>query len=227
MEENLFIEQLLKVLPKLVRENDTVKGAIITALSGVIATKEDKKEIIREMDKRFEASDKRFEAMDKRFEAMDKRFEAMNKRFDESDKKNEERFQKLMQSLDSIQSQIGKPFEQFARNVIIRILDGEGQKKVELNPIKIKDSKRIISPDSDEVEIDGFSENPPIVVEITSILRNKEKVEKFIQKKILIEKLKKQMFRGFFIASGSELSQNEKADIILLLKNNNCELINL
>ena len=44
------------------------------------------KQILVEMDKRFEAMDKRFEAVDKRFEAVDKRFDAMqaqmDKRFD-------------------------------------------------------------------------------------------------------------------------------------------------
>ncbi len=81
------IDELLKILPQLIRENDTVKGAILTALSGVIATREDILNLGREMDKRFEAVQNQ---MDKRFEAvqnqMDKRFEAvqnqMDKRFD-------------------------------------------------------------------------------------------------------------------------------------------------
>ncbi len=74
--------ELLKLLPKLIREDDEIKGAIITALSGVVATKEDIVRIIENSNRRFEAMDKRFEAMDKRFEAMDKRFEAMDKRFE-------------------------------------------------------------------------------------------------------------------------------------------------
>ena len=73
--ENFDLGWFKKKLPQLIRENDEVKGAIITALSGVVATKEDIKNLMNEMDKRFEAMDKRFEAMDKRFEAMDKRFE--------------------------------------------------------------------------------------------------------------------------------------------------------
>ncbi|MHA1489843.1 MAG: hypothetical protein ACTSRI_09320 [Promethearchaeota archaeon] len=54
--------ELLKLLPKLIREDDEIKGAIITALSGVVATKEDIARLI-------ELSNRRFEAMDKRFEA--------------------------------------------------------------------------------------------------------------------------------------------------------------
>ena len=46
MMSDINIEQLIKVLPQLVKENDTVKGAIITALSGVVATKEDIAKII-------------------------------------------------------------------------------------------------------------------------------------------------------------------------------------
>ena len=50
------------------------------------ASKEDIRQLIHHIDKRFEAIDKRFEAVDKRFEAVDKRFEdmqkSMDKRFD-------------------------------------------------------------------------------------------------------------------------------------------------
>ena len=44
---------------------------------------EGQKNILREMDKRFEAMDKRFEAVNKRFESIDKRFEAIDRRFDQ------------------------------------------------------------------------------------------------------------------------------------------------
>ena len=58
------------------------------------------KQILVEMDKRFDAVDKRFEAMDKRFEAiqiqMDKRFEAVDKRFDAAEK----RFDALTKRVD-------------------------------------------------------------------------------------------------------------------------------
>ncbi|MCK4379663.1 MAG: hypothetical protein KAW51_00885 [Candidatus Lokiarchaeota archaeon] len=53
--------ELLKLLPKLIREDDEIKGAIITALSGVVATKEDIARIIENSNRRFETMDKRFE----------------------------------------------------------------------------------------------------------------------------------------------------------------------
>ncbi len=70
-------DEFLKILPKLIREDDAVRGAIIAALSGVVATRDDIRDLIREMEKRFEAIDKRFEVIDKRFEAMEKRMEML------------------------------------------------------------------------------------------------------------------------------------------------------
>ncbi|MHA1293397.1 MAG: hypothetical protein ACTSQJ_12105 [Promethearchaeota archaeon] len=61
-------DEFLKLLPKLIREDDEVKGAIITALSGVMATKEDIQRIIEHSERRFEDVNKRFEDVNKRFE---------------------------------------------------------------------------------------------------------------------------------------------------------------
>ncbi|MHA1681286.1 MAG: DUF3782 domain-containing protein [Promethearchaeota archaeon] len=126
------INELLEILPRLIRENDTVKGAIITALSGVVATKDDIANLIREMDKRFEAMqeqmdkrfeamqeqmDKRFDAIDKRFEAMDRRFEAMqaqmDKRFDAIDK----RFEAMDRRFEAMQAQMDKRFDEVYKRI--------------------------------------------------------------------------------------------------------------
>jgi methyl-accepting chemotaxis protein len=53
-------EEFLKLLPKLIVEDNEVKGAIITALSGVMATKSDIEKIIEHADKRFEKIDDKF-----------------------------------------------------------------------------------------------------------------------------------------------------------------------
>jgi len=63
-------EDFLKLLPKLIVEDNEVKGAIITALSGVMATKHDIERVIEHSDKRFEKMDKRFEKMDERIEKL-------------------------------------------------------------------------------------------------------------------------------------------------------------
>ncbi len=122
------------------------------------------------------------ERIDKRFEESQKE---MRRGFEESDKKSD----RMLNILNNLQTQLGKPFEQFARNVIIRILEGEGLSKVLLKPIKLKDKIRFVFPDgTDEIEIDGLSEEPPIIIEITSILRNMDKVKTFLRKKEFIEK---------------------------------------
>jgi len=48
-------EDFLKLLPKFIRESDEVKGAIITALLCVVATKNDITRVIEHSDKRFKA----------------------------------------------------------------------------------------------------------------------------------------------------------------------------
>ncbi len=185
-------------------------------------------EAMERIDKRFEESQRRFEELQKEmrqgFEESQKRFEETQKRFEKSDKKSD----KMLDILNNLQTQLGKPFEQFARNVIIRILEGEGISNVLLKSIKIKDKNRFVFPDgTDEIEIDGFSEEPPIIIEITSILRNMDKVNTFLRKKEFIEKKFKKKFRGFFIAAGTELTQQEIADITVLLRKHKSELINL
>ncbi|MHA1149949.1 MAG: hypothetical protein ACTSR8_17060 [Promethearchaeota archaeon] len=184
-----------------------------------------------QMDKRFKAMDKRFEAMDKRFEAiqaqMDKRFKAMDKRFEAMDKKMDYRHEEVMQAFKSLQSAFGKPFEQFGRNVIIRLLESEGQANVKLSSKKLKDPEEIVSKGSTEIEIDGFSLEPPIIVEITSILRNREKIKTFIKKKQLVEKQYGIEFRGFFVAATSEFTSEELSEMIVELRRHGCELINL
>jgi len=222
------IDELIRILPTLIRENDTVKGAIITALSGVVATKEDIKELILQMDKRFEAVDKRFEAMQQQ---MDKRFDAMqqqmDKRFDAMQQQMDKRFTKVETILNEIRQTIGRPFEQFGRNIVTRILNAEGFKNITITPIKLPDLKHAMGPGSTEVEIDGLNQNPPVIVEITSILREHSEIDWFIKKKQFIESHYNRKFRGFFIAASTECSSDQIVNIAVLLRENNSELINL
>ena len=59
-------EDFLKLLPKLIVEDNEVKGAIITALSGVMATKHDIERVIEHSDKRFEALQKQVNEINER-----------------------------------------------------------------------------------------------------------------------------------------------------------------
>ncbi|MBD3256545.1 MAG: hypothetical protein GF383_15730, partial [Candidatus Lokiarchaeota archaeon] len=90
--EKINIDELLKILPKLIRENDTVKGAIISALSGVVATHEDVIQLTRAMNERFQKVDERFEAMQR---TMEERFQKVDERFEAMQRTMEERFQKV------------------------------------------------------------------------------------------------------------------------------------
>jgi hypothetical protein len=127
--------ELIKLLPKLIKENDEIRGAVISALSGVISTKDDLKvysermdksfkELIKQMDKRFESMqeqmDKRFESMqeqmDKRFESMqeqmDKRFEAVDKRFEELIQLMDKRFEAVDKRFERMLEQMDRGFEE-------------------------------------------------------------------------------------------------------------------
>ena len=50
--------ELIKLLPKLIKEDDEIKGAIISALSSVVATKNDIERLIEHSDRRFEEARK-------------------------------------------------------------------------------------------------------------------------------------------------------------------------
>lgn len=62
------------------------------------ALKEGQKNILREMDKRFEAVDKRFEDINKRFKDINNRFEDINKRFGDINN----RFENINKQLDQL-----------------------------------------------------------------------------------------------------------------------------
>ena len=168
--------------------------------------------------------DKRFNAMQKQ---LDQRFEAMQKQLDQRFNAGQKQMNGMSIILENIQSQLGKPFEQFARNMVSRILEGEGITKVQLKKIHLRDKDRMVFTLNEDIEIDGLSEKPPIIIEVTAILRDQEKVETFLRKKKFIEKYYNKKFRGFFVASGSELPRDQLADVSILLRKDNCELINL
>ena len=117
--------ELLKLLPKLIREDDEIKGAIITALSGVVATKEDIASLIEHSNRRFEHIDKRFEKIDKRFENIDKRFEEVNKRFEEASKEREDIRESMIILREIVGELIKKTsiLEQYIKNGNKEILD--------------------------------------------------------------------------------------------------------
>ena len=127
------LEELKRMLPQLVKEDDALKGAIITALSGVVATKEDIHETNRNFNRRFEAlqqeMNQRFEAllleMNHRFEKMDQRFEKMDQRFEKLETQMEIGFAALRESIKILNVSINRIESkegQLIENVILGIL---------------------------------------------------------------------------------------------------------
>jgi hypothetical protein len=182
-------EEFLRLLPKLIRENDEVKGAIISALSEVVATKDDIKLVIKKADERFEKlvksiklgieeSNKRFEKMDERFEKMDKRFEKMDERFEKMDKrfeKMDKRFQalqrqtnlnytKLRSAIDNLGSRGGIGLEE----MVLKLLK-EQHKLKDINISRIE-RKTIVDEDGDifpqrySTDIDILMENDKLIL---------------------------------------------------------------
>jgi len=191
---SIDVDELMRVLPKLIRENDTIKGAIITALSRVVATREDIRELIEAMDKRFEAMDKRFEAMDKRFEAMDKRFEAMDKRFDAMDKRFDEQKFYFDRRLNEISIGADVSFELFCKEVIKEIFKSKGITIPYIESIRhFKDINRLVHKDTTDVEIDLFCPDPKIIGEVLYKVISLRDLEIFLKK---IELMEKEIFKG-------------------------------
>jgi len=184
-------EEFLKLLPRLIREDDEIKGAIISALSGIVTTKEDIKELIIEMDKRFETMDKRFETMDKRFEAMDKRFETMDKRFETLQIHIDIGFSKLQGSIDNLGGRTGKSHEK----MVIKLLQYYNKlKDVDITKIKqleMFDEDGKIFPKGYRSDIDVIMENgKTILIEIKFKADNRD-LYHFSQVSKLYEKLYK------------------------------------
>ncbi|MGQ4873518.1 MAG: hypothetical protein ACP6IY_05520 [Promethearchaeia archaeon] len=233
---NKGFEEARKAREQIRKETDERFKALIEQMNKGFEEARKERELLQiQMDKRFEALRKewneRFEAsrkeIDERFEEARKEREQireqMNNYFREASKERNS----ILNILRSIQEQIGKPFEQFARNVIIRILEGEGFKNVKLKAVKFEDKDYSVFEDTSDIQIDGYSEDPPVIVEITSILHDTEKGEKLIKKKKFVEKLTGKKFRGFLVAASCEIDQTQVADLIVKLREHNCELINL
>ncbi len=219
-------EEFLKLLPKLIQEDNQVKGAIITALSGVVATKDDIKQVIEEFDKRFEAMDKRFEAMDKRFEAMDKRFEAMDKRFDSMDKRfdsMDKRFERVLERLDNIDLGYGIVAEGIEYSLIKREFKQKGlDLKIQIRQ-HFHDENNYVHPDTKDIEIDIFHVKPNIIGEATLKLNDLDKVRIFIRKCEFLEKMYKESFQKYLFCFHVNERIKQKLDI--LLNQFNIELI--
>ncbi|HEY0087394.1 MAG TPA: DUF3782 domain-containing protein, partial [Candidatus Lokiarchaeia archaeon] len=161
-------EEFLKLLPKLIREDDEVKGAIITALSGFVATKEDIAKIIEHSDRRFEAADKRFEAMDKRFEEL---IQQMNKGFEEARKDRKS----LKVSIATMSSRSGEYLEDAILNLLSDKLIKENLEKSKISRESLVDPDGRVYYKDYNTNIDMVVQNGKIIlIEIKYRADNRE-----------------------------------------------------
>ena len=165
-----ILKFILEKLPTLIKENDLIKGAIISALSGVVATREDIKELIREMDKRFEEINRRFDALQIQ----------INNNYHEL--KSE--ITKLNLTVGSLSDREGKDFEKLILNFLM-----------EQNKIKNIEFKNIIRKEiKDEsgkhlTDIDILLENGKTILIEVKFKIHKKDVEHFNIIKNLYEKI--------------------------------------
>ncbi len=186
-------DEFIKLLPQLIREDDTIKGAIISALSGVVATKEDIKNLIKEFDKRFESMDKRFESMDKRFESMDKRFEEasearkdiiqqMNKRFEGLIQRMERGFEEarkdrksLRTFIATVSSRSGPNLEQLILEILNEELIQENIQRADISKVDLIDPNGDIYYKNYTTDIDVVVRNgKTILIEVKSSADNRD-----------------------------------------------------
>ncbi|MHA1491881.1 MAG: hypothetical protein ACTSRI_19785 [Promethearchaeota archaeon] len=176
-------EEFLKLLPRLIRENDEVKGAIISALSGVVSTKEDIEKII-------EHSDKRFEAMDKRFEAMDKRFEALIMQMSRGFEEVKAEIKKVRVMTSSIGDRSGKALEK----TIIELLNNKLiQENIQANKIynePLIDKEGILFPKNYSTDIDVLIEGRKTILIDMKYHSDNRKIADFLRRAELYAKTK-------------------------------------
>ena len=177
--------ELLKLLPKLIREDDEIKGAIITALSGVVATKDDIARMIDHSNRRFEAVDKRFEAMDKRFEElikqMNERTEIVGKRFEDLinemntgfENAREDRrigFLKIEKSITEIKAAVGSIGDRSGKALEDTIIELLNDKLIQENIQASKIHKEIISDKEGIVFTKHYSSDIDVLIEDGKII---------------------------------------------------------
>ena len=148
MSSEIDLEQLKRMLPELVRTNDELKGAIISALSGVVATKEDIQRVIQQSNQQF---------FDLRKE-MDERFVSMQKQMDERFNNTEKKIDELRVEVLSLANKTGPEFEWLVLKLMKETLLLNN-----INPDKIR--KETLMDSKGELFALGFSTDIDVLLE--------------------------------------------------------------
>ena len=231
-------ERLAKNLDKLYSEHPELLFKLYNQLRKYFVTNEDFKqfmeqsnmrfqEILQQMEKNRIETNQRFEKIDQRFEEVNQRFEEVNQRFEEVN----QRFESLTKYMDRRFSELsigyGATFEGFNKTILKKILEERGipVKAFTVTPIHFNDSNHIVHVSTTDVEINIFSEDPPIIGEVTSSLVEIEKLETFIRKIKFIEKQFNKKFKPFFITL--YIAEDIQKAVKLLLTQYDIEAITL
>jgi hypothetical protein len=212
---DIDVKQLIEILPKLIRENDTVKGAILTALSGVVATREDIKDMIREMDKRFadmqNQSDKRFSEVDKHFSDVDKHFSDVDKHFSDVDKHFsdvDKRFDRVEReikivgvSVDRLEGKQGVQLEKTILDLMRETLKMENVDPDKIKKVFIVDRKGMVFWNDYSSDIDVLVENGNVYAIEVKAKASHADVTRFVQNIKLYELVENKKVTKSFVIS--------------------------
>ena len=204
-------------------------------------------ELRNDFNKRFEENDKRLEELrndfNKRFEENDLKLEKLridtNKRFEENGKRLDALIAKLDKRFDGVDRRIdklydrvqemsiafGHDFEEFNTLWMNDFLRAQGYKNIRLERKIFIDEEYVVNDATKNVEIDIFNEDPLVIGEVTSVVKNLSKVTKFIRKVKFLSSKFGEPVSVIFITYG--FKPDIRDDALRVLQNNNVKTFTL
>lgn len=189
------INHLIEMLPRLIQENDAVRGAIFRVVQGYMPTREEFLAAIAEMGRKhddlakrvddgFEQVDRRFEQVDRRFEQVDRRFEQVDSRFDAI----ETAIKDLALSINRIESKEGRSFQNTVLELMAETLRLEKVDPSTIRSENLSDPEGIVFFAGYTTDIDVLLENENLYLVEIKAKANRDDVAHFLQNIALYEK---------------------------------------
>ena len=197
------LEELKRILPQLIKEDDAIRGAIISALSEIMVTRDDLKLLVEEMRDGFKQMDGRFEKMDSRFEEL-----AIQ---------NQKGFAELRQaisvlsvSISRIESKEGHLLENTILNLLKESLLLEKISPEDVRKENLIDKEGLVFYPNYSSDIDVVVDNGNIYLFEIKATVYKSDTDHFLQNVRLYEKVKNVKITAAFIISLRMSSQSYK-----------------
>ncbi len=200
-------EEIRKIIQR-IKDNPELAKEVYFFLVQYFAEKSDLKKVLESLqrfqemsERRFEAlmrtlnehseeNNQRFEQVDQRFEQIDQEFKTLRQEMNERFERNERTLQRVENMLRDLHSYMGSNFEGLVWTFVNRELISRGFESFTLlRNARFVDKQGIVHIDSTIVELDIFSARPLVAVEVTGILQDLNKVDKFIRKVQFIRQL--------------------------------------